>query len=76
VIAIHALVYLPRVLRDGLADWRPSARRLAGAAMRRSVVVAALTAGLIVGLATYSAQSGWLAQRHHHEHALSDADRD
>jgi hypothetical protein len=76
VVAVHALVYLPRVLRDGLADWRPGARRLAGAAMRRSVVVVALAAGPFVGLATYSAQSGWLAHRDHHEHALRDSDRD
>jgi hypothetical protein len=66
LVAVHTLAYLHRVTVDGLADWRPRAHRLAGAALRRSVVVATLVAGVLVGLATYSVQSGWLAHRHHH----------
>jgi hypothetical protein len=69
VVSIHTLAYLRRVAVDGLADWRPSARSLAGTVLRRSVLLAALAAGVVVGLATYSVQSGWLAHRHHrHEH--------
>jgi len=67
LVGIHALLYLPRALRDGLADWRRCALRLAGASLRRTVVVATLLAAVVVGLATYSVQRAWLAHRHHHE---------
>lgn len=76
VVSIHTLAYLRRVVRDGLVDWRPGPRRLAGAAWRRSVVLAALAAGVAVGLATYSVQSAWLAHRHHREHAVRASGRD
>ena len=66
LVAVHTLVYLRRVLRGGVADWRPSARRLAGTTLRRSAVLAALAGGVAVGLGTYSVQNGWLAHRHHH----------
>jgi hypothetical protein len=66
LMIIHLLAYLPRVLRHGLSDWRPRARSLAGASLRRYVVAGALAAGVVVGLGTYSAQSAWLASRHHH----------
>lgn len=33
---------------------------------RTATVLAALAAGVLVGLATYSIQTGWLAHRHHH----------
>lgn len=66
VVSVHTLAYLRRVAVDGVADWRPDARQLAGAVLRRSVVLAALAAGVLVGLATYSIQTGWLAHRHHH----------
>ena len=75
VVSIHILAYLRRVLEDGVADWRPGAWRLAGGALRRSVVVATLVAGLVVGVATYSIQSGWLAHRHHHEHEFRAFER-
>jgi hypothetical protein len=68
LVGIHVLAYLRLVLTGGLADWRPHARRVGGAALRRSVLAAALAAGLVVGLATYSVQRGWLAHRHHHDH--------
>jgi hypothetical protein len=70
LVSLHTLAYLRRVFRDGLIDWRPGTRRLAGAALRRSVVLAVLAAGVVVGLATYSVQSGWLAHRHHHRFEL------
>jgi hypothetical protein len=70
LVSLHTLAYLRRVFRDGLIDWRPRTRRLSGAALRRSVVLAVLAAGVVVGLATYSVQSGWLAHRHHHRFEL------
>jgi hypothetical protein len=70
LVAVHTLAYLRRVLEHGVADWRPGAGRLRGVVLRRSVVAAALAAGLAVGLATYSIQRAWLAHRHHHEHGL------
>jgi hypothetical protein len=76
VVAIHVLLYLPRVVQEGLADWQPRARYLAGTALRRSVVVATIVAAVAVGLATYSVQNGWLAHRHHHhDHEFRAFDR-
>jgi hypothetical protein len=75
LMIVHVLAYLPRVLRDGLADWKPRARALAGAKIRRYVVAGALAAGVVVGLATYSVQTTWLSSRrhHHHEHGFRGA---
>jgi len=70
LVSVHTLAYLRRVLRDGLADWRPGTRRLPGTALSRSAVLAALAGGVVVALATYSVQSGWLAHRHHHRFEL------
>jgi hypothetical protein len=67
LVAIHTLAYLRLVLAHGVSDWRPGAGSLGGAALRRSALVAAVAAGIVVGLATYSVQTGWLAHRHHHE---------
>ncbi len=68
LVSLHVLAYLARVARDGLADWR-SGKPWAGASVRRWAVVGALLAGVLVGLGTYSAQTGWLAHRHHrHDH--------
>jgi hypothetical protein len=65
IMVVHVLVYLSRVLKDGVADWR-SRHALAGSAARRAVVVGSLAAGVAVALATYSLQTSWLAQRHRH----------
>jgi hypothetical protein len=76
LMAVHVLAYLPRVLRHGFSDWRPRARLPAGVALRRYAVVAALAAGVVVGLATYSVQTSWLSHRHHrHDHGFRDAVR-
>ena len=76
LVALHALAYLPRVVRHGLADWRPRAQVPAGVGLRRYVVAAALVAGVVVGLGTYSVQTSGLARRHHrHEHGFRDAVR-
>ncbi len=76
LMVVHVLAYLPRVLRHGFSDWKPRARLPAGVGLRRYVVAAALAAGVVVGLATYSVQTSWLSHRHHrHEHGFRDAVR-
>jgi len=76
LVALHTLAYLRRIATDGLSVWRPRAFRLAGASLRRSVVLAALAGGVVVGVATYSVQRGWLAhRRHHHQHPSASAQR-
>ena len=70
LIAIHILAYLTRVLRVGLADWRRHATPgVAGERSRRGVLLGALLAGVILALATHSAQGAWLDHRHDHRHA-------
>jgi hypothetical protein len=66
-IAIHILAYLTRVVRVGVADWRRHAvPKVAGTRSRRVVLLGALLAGAVLGLATYPAQQTWLAHRHDH----------
>jgi hypothetical protein len=74
LMIVHVLAYLRHVLSHGVADWRPAARSVAGAKLRRYVVSGALAAGIVVGLATYSVQTAWLSRRghHHREHAFGD----
>src|SRR6478752_6524668 len=69
LVAIHILAYLTRALREGPADWRRHADRVAGDASRRAALLGALLAGVILALATYSAQDSWLDNRHEHRHA-------
>jgi hypothetical protein len=69
LVAVHILAYLSRVLRVGLADWRHNAApRVTGARSRRAALLGALLAGVILALATYSAQDAWLDHRHQHPH--------
>jgi len=57
------------VLREGTADWRRhAATGVAGDGSRRAVLIGALLAGVILALATYSAQDSWLDHRHEHRH--------
>ena len=74
LMIVHVLAYLRHVLTHGVADWRPAARSVAGAKLRRYVVAGALAAGIVVGLGIYSVQTAWLSRRghHHHERALGD----
>lgn len=65
LVGIHALAYLGYLWRYGLADWRRARIAPAGSRLRRFAVVAALLAGAVVGLATYSTQTAWLSHRHH-----------
>jgi len=59
IMVVHVLAYLPRLYRDGLADWRAQ-RALAGGAVRRAVLIGALAAGVALALLTYTAQTSWL----------------
>jgi hypothetical protein len=63
LMIVHVLFYARQVLTDGLADWRRRPR--AGGRLRRGLVVATLAAGVVLALATWSAQRSWLA--HHHD---------
>jgi hypothetical protein len=58
LISVHALVYLPRVLRLVPEEWRPGAR--SRSRLRRAAVLASLAAALVVGLLTIPAESPWL----------------
>jgi hypothetical protein len=75
LMIIHVLAYLRHVLSHGVADWRPAARSVAGAKLRRYVVAGALAAGIVVGLGTYSVQTAWLSRRGHHRHERAIGDR-
>ena len=69
LIAIHILAYLTRVLRVGPADWpRNPTPFVAGLRSRRAALLGALLAGVVLALATYSAQQAWLNHRHEHRH--------
>lgn len=59
ILGVHVIAYLPRVVRDGVADWLPR-RSLAGGGARRGFLLGALAAGLVLALATYSLQTSWL----------------
>jgi len=69
LVAIHVLAYLTRALREGPADWRRHADRVAGDGARRAALLGAVLAGVVLALATYSAQDSWLDHRHEHRHA-------
>lgn len=66
IMVVHVIAYLPRVLRDGIADWRTQ-RSLAGGGLRRALMVGVLVAGVALALVTYSLQTSWLDshQSHH-----------
>jgi hypothetical protein len=73
IMLVHVPVYLRRAGRDGLADWQPR-RALAGARVRRRLLVGGLVAGIALALGSYSVQSSWLAHHHHHhDHGESAA---
>jgi hypothetical protein len=60
IMVVHVIAYLPNVIRDGLADWRPR-ETVAGSGLRRAVLLGTVGAGVVLALATYSAQTSWLA---------------
>jgi hypothetical protein len=64
---VHVLAHLPDVLRAAGGELRRGARALAGSSLRRYALVAAIVAGLVVGLATIPAQGPWLSwvKAHH-----------
>jgi hypothetical protein len=64
LMIVHVLAYLARTLRVGTADWRGRADIVvAGARSRRAALSGAVLAGVILALATYPAQQGWLSHR-------------
>jgi hypothetical protein len=62
LMIVHVLVYLRLAVRRGLADWRAATRAADGATPRRALLGAAVAAGVVVALATYPAQTAWLAR--------------
>jgi hypothetical protein len=56
---IHVLAYLAR-LPGGLADWRPGAAHVSGAAGRRLLVSGTLVAGAILAVATVQYAAPWV----------------
>jgi hypothetical protein len=64
LIIVHILAYLARTLRVGTADWHRSAEPVVrGARRRRAALGGAVLAGVILAVATYPLQQGWLSQR-------------
>ncbi|MDX6512264.1 MAG: hypothetical protein QOE36_1768, partial [Gaiellaceae bacterium] len=67
LVVAHVVAYLARTLRLGSADWRRgTSSAVAGARGRRAVLGAALLAGVILALATYSAQQAFRAHSPDH----------
>jgi hypothetical protein len=71
LIVVHILAYLGRMLRDGTMDWRRNpVNVVAGVRSRRTLLVGALLAGVVLALTTLPAQRTVLrhgGHRHHHE---------
>ena len=64
LMIVHVLAYLARTLRDGTADWRRSRKPvLVGARGRRAALGGAVLAGVILAVATYPTQQGWVSHR-------------
>jgi hypothetical protein len=64
LMIVHVLVYLTRTLRDGTADWHRRVERVVvGARRRRGALGGAVLAGVILAVATYPAQQGWVSHR-------------
>jgi hypothetical protein len=72
LVTVHSLAYLTRAWRHGGADWGRAARGKAGSGWRRAVLAVALLAGIAVAVGTYSAQTSWLAHRHHHHERFDE----
>lgn len=71
LMIVHVVAYARRTLHEGTADWRRSANVVvAGARSRRTVLIAALVAGVIAALATYPAQRSWLT--HHRDRGQNE----
>jgi hypothetical protein len=57
-MSIHVLAYARRAARDAFADW--GRRRIAGAGLRLSLLLGALTAGVVVALLTLPLAAPWV----------------
>jgi hypothetical protein len=64
---VHVLAHLRGAAGTASRELRRGARALSGSSLRRYALVAALVAGLVVGLATIPAQGPWLTwvKTHH-----------
>lgn len=75
VMLIHLAVYLGRAVGHGAADWRPHAERIVpGARLRRALTAGALISGLLVALATYTAQEAFHSHGRERRHPLTAVD--
>jgi hypothetical protein len=64
LMIVHVLAYLARTLWVGTADWHRSTQPVVrGARGRRMALGGAVLAGVILAVATYPAQQGWLSHR-------------
>jgi hypothetical protein len=61
LMIVHVLVYLQLAFQQGLADWRSAPPSTDGTSLRRYLLIGAVVIGVIVALATYPAQTAWLA---------------
>lgn len=59
-MSLHVLMHLVDLVGPGVADWRPGGHRLAGVVGRRSLVVAGLVVGVVLGVALLPASSAWV----------------
>jgi hypothetical protein len=64
LMVVHVLAYLARTVRVGVADWHHSTKLVVGGARgRRAALGGAVLAGVILAVATYPVQQGWLSHR-------------
>jgi hypothetical protein len=69
LMGVHVLAYLTRVVREGIADWRPHAAEVvAGVRTRRALLLGSVLAGVVVALATWSPQQTVLHHGGHDHH--------
>jgi hypothetical protein len=71
LVGVHVLVYFRRALVSSREDLEPTSRaEVRGARARTYVIVAAIVAGLVLGLATFPVRGHWL---HAHRHDRGEA---
>ncbi|MGA9775301.1 MAG: hypothetical protein WBU92_05205 [Candidatus Dormiibacterota bacterium] len=58
-MAVHVLIHVIDLPGAGLADWRSDGGRLSGAVGRRSLLVAGLLLGVVLGVALLPAAGAW-----------------
>ena len=74
LVGVHVLVYLKRALTSSSEDLTRASRASAGGARARAYLIAtAVVSGLVIGIATVSAQHRWVNLRRDHHHDRSGA---